>query len=64
MLLQNPSQQFYHTQSKPFTSLHPMGYFGNNPEMLQLTDADIVEKTGVYKSKLPLSSRHQLLCYL
>lgn len=62
--LKSASQQFYHTQAKPFTSLHPMGFFGNNPQMLQLTEPDIVEKSGAYRSKLPLSSRHQLLCYL
>lgn len=32
--------------------------------MLQLNEPDILEKTGTYKSKLPLSSKHQLLCYL
>lgn len=32
--------------------------------MLQLNEPDIIEKSGSYKSKLPLSSRHQLLCYL
>lgn len=58
------SQQFYHTQAKPFVSLHPMGYFGNNTQILQLTDADMMDKCGTYQSKLALSSRHQLLCYL
>lgn len=58
------SQQFYHTEAKPFTCLHPMGFFGNNPQILQLTEPEIIEQTGIYKSKLPLSSRHQLLCYL
>lgn len=41
-----------------------MGFFANNTQILQLTEPDIVEKTGQYKSKLPLSSKHQLLCYL
>lgn len=41
-----------------------MGFFANNPTMLQLNEPDIIEKTGSYKSKIPLSSRHQLLCYL
>lgn len=41
-----------------------MGFFANNPTMLQLNEPDIIEKSGSYKSKLPLSSRHQLLCYL
>lgn len=60
----SPAQQFYHTNSKPFTSLHPMGYFGNNPQMLQLNDSEIIDKPLSYKSKAPLSDRHQLLCYL
>ncbi|XP_055678167.1 probable ATP-dependent RNA helicase DHX34 isoform X2 [Lutzomyia longipalpis] len=60
----SPSQQFYHTNAKPFTSLHPMGYFANNPDVLQLNDSDRVEGIGEYKSKLIISSRHQLLCYL
>uniref|UniRef100_A0A1B0GQ33 DEAD-box helicase OB fold domain-containing protein n=1 Tax=Phlebotomus papatasi TaxID=29031 RepID=A0A1B0GQ33_PHLPP len=60
----SPNQQFYHTNSKPFTSLHPMGYFANNPDVLQLNDSDRVEGIGDYRSKLIISSRHQLLCYL
>lgn len=62
--LKAPGQQFYHTESKPFTSLHPMGFFANNPQILQLTQPEISEPFGSYRSKLPLSSRHQLLCYL
>lgn len=58
------SEHFYHTKSKPYTSLHPMSYFGNNSEALQLTAADIVAQTGYYKSKTPLSSHHQLVCYV
>lgn len=60
----SPNQQFYHTNAKPFTSLHPMGYFANNPDVLQLNDSDRVEGIGDYRSKLIISSRHQLLCYL
>lgn len=59
----SPAQQFYHTCSKPFTSLHPMSYFGNNSQCLQLDDSEIVDKPAFYKSKLPLSSKHQILCY-
>lgn len=62
--IKSPGQQFYHTESKPFASLHPIGYFANNTQTLQLTEADIIDKTGTYRSKLALSSRHQLLCYL
>lgn len=61
---QSASQQFYHTEAKPYVCLHPMGFFGNNTQILQLTEPDIIEKSGPYKSKLPLSSKHQLLCYL
>lgn len=60
----SPGQQFYHTESKPFTSLHPMSFFANNAQILQLTQEEIVEKVGTYRSKLPLSSKHQLLCFL
>lgn len=60
----SPMQQFYHTVSKPFTSLHPMGYFGNNTQILQLEDSDIIDKPFFYKSKQPLSAKQQILCYL
>uniref|UniRef100_A0A182J6Q0 RNA helicase n=1 Tax=Anopheles atroparvus TaxID=41427 RepID=A0A182J6Q0_ANOAO len=58
------SEQFFHTRSKPFVGLHPMSFFGNNSQVLQLTDSEIEEKTGLYKSRQPLSSRHQIVCYL
>ncbi|XP_013140316.1 PREDICTED: probable ATP-dependent RNA helicase DHX34 [Papilio polytes] len=59
------SDQLYHTYSKPFVFLHPTSYFGKNGKILQLTEADIQTDTPPgYKSKLPLSARHQLLCYL
>ncbi|XP_055634665.1 probable ATP-dependent RNA helicase DHX34 isoform X2 [Toxorhynchites rutilus septentrionalis] len=60
----SPTEQFFHTRAKPYVSLHPMGYFGNNAQVLQLAEDNIIEKTGLYKSRLPLSSNHQLLCYL
>lgn len=59
----NPAQQFYHTFAKPFTSLHPMSYFGNNTQILQLDDSEIVGKPAFYKSRLPLSAKHQIICY-
>ncbi|XP_053693938.1 probable ATP-dependent RNA helicase DHX34 isoform X2 [Sabethes cyaneus] len=59
-----PSEQFFHTQTKPYATLHPMGFFANNVQVLQLTENDIIEKTGLYKSRQPLSSSHQILCYL
>ncbi|XP_013170006.1 PREDICTED: probable ATP-dependent RNA helicase DHX34 [Papilio xuthus] len=59
------SDQLYHTYSKPFVFLHPTSYFGKNGRILQLTEADIQTDTPPgYKSKLALSARHQLLCYL
>lgn len=63
-LFQGPTEQFFHTNAKPYATLHPMGYFGNNHQILQLDEHDIIEKAGLYKSRQPLSSRHQLLCYL
>ncbi|KAJ0175217.1 hypothetical protein K1T71_009358 [Dendrolimus kikuchii] len=59
------SEQLYHTWSKPFVFLHPTSYFGKSPRVLQLTEADIQTEVPVgYKSKLPLSAKHQILCYL
>uniref|UniRef100_A0A182YGA7 Uncharacterized protein n=1 Tax=Anopheles stephensi TaxID=30069 RepID=A0A182YGA7_ANOST len=58
------SEQFFHTRAKPYVSLHPMSFFGNNAQLLQLTDAEIEEKPPTYKSRQPLSSRHQIVCYL
>lgn len=62
---QSVSEQLFHTRAKPYISLHPMGYFGNHPQILQLQESDIevVQKRG-FNSKLPVSSKHQLLCYL
>lgn len=62
--LKTSTTPFFHTQNKPFTSLHPMSVFGNNSEVLQLTESEIVNKPPYYSSKLQLSSKHQLLCYL
>ncbi|XP_058822915.1 probable ATP-dependent RNA helicase DHX34 [Topomyia yanbarensis] len=59
-----PAEQFFHTQTKPYVTLHPMGFFANNVQVLQLDDNDIVEKSGPYKSRQPLSSHHQIVCYL
>lgn len=63
--LQSVSEQLFHTRAKPYVSLHPMGYFGNQPQILQLQESDIevVQKRG-FNSKSPVSSKHQLLCYL
>jgi len=63
--VQSVSEQLFHTRAKPYVSLHPMGYFGNQPQILQLQESDIevVQKRG-FNSKSPVSSKHQLLCYL
>lgn len=57
------SEQLFHTRAKPFTALHPMGVFANHPESLQLADHDVVEAPG-FPSKLPVSSKHQVLMYV
>lgn len=62
--LKSVNEQFFHTKKKPYTSLHPMSYFGNNSQILQLSAPEIEEQTGAYQSKLHLSSKHQLLCYV
>ncbi|KAJ2949643.1 hypothetical protein O0L34_g15568 [Tuta absoluta] len=59
------SDQLYHTWSKPFVFLHPTSYFGKKPRTLSLTEADIqTDMPPGFKTKLPLSSKHQILCYL
>ncbi|KAF9407084.1 hypothetical protein HW555_012772 [Spodoptera exigua] len=63
------AEQLYHTWSKPFVFLHPTSYFGKQSRVLQLTEADILsdmrELNAVgYEGKLPVSSKHQILCYL
>ncbi|CAG4935037.1 unnamed protein product [Colias eurytheme] len=59
------TDQLYHTWSKPFVFLHPTSYFGKQPRTLQLTESDIqTDGPPGFKSKLALSSRHQILCYL
>lgn len=58
------NEQFFHTKSKPYISMHPMSYFAKNYQELNVNEANIIEKTGIYQSKSPLSSKHQLICYL
>lgn len=58
------NEQFFHTKSKPYISMHPMSYFAKNYQELNISGSDTIEKTGLYKSKCPLSSNHQLVCYL
>ncbi|PSN45175.1 putative ATP-dependent RNA helicase DHX34 [Blattella germanica] len=58
------SEQLFHTKEKPFVSLHPMGYFGNHPQILQLesSNIEVIQKRG-FNTKSPVSAKHQLLCY-
>ncbi|KAL7030559.1 hypothetical protein ACKWTF_006707 [Chironomus riparius] len=62
--LKSMNEQFFHTKSKPYISMHPMSYFYKNFQELNISGSDTIEKTGLYKSKCPLSSSHQIVCYL
>ncbi|XP_014214500.1 probable ATP-dependent RNA helicase DHX34 [Copidosoma floridanum] len=57
------NEQLFHTKVKPFVALHPMSFFGVHPQVLQLEEPDIVTIPG-YKSKTPVSPKHQILVYL
>ncbi|XP_054004317.1 probable ATP-dependent RNA helicase DHX34 [Hylaeus anthracinus] len=57
------SEQLFHTKAKPYIALHPMSFFGNHPQVLQLEEPDIVSIPG-FKSKGPVSSKHTILTYL
>ncbi|KAH8387723.1 hypothetical protein KR093_009176 [Drosophila rubida] len=56
-------QQFFHTQLKPFISMHPNAHFAQHCELLKLAESDLLEKPAYYTPKQPLSERHQLLCF-
>lgn len=58
------NEQFFHTKSKPYVSMHPMSYFAANYQTLNIPDSDIIEKPALYRSRQTLSSKHQLVCYL
>ncbi|EZA50758.1 putative ATP-dependent RNA helicase DHX34 [Ooceraea biroi] len=57
------SEQLFHTKAKPYVALHPMSFFGNNSQVLQIEETDIVSVPG-FKNKTPVSSKHQILAYL
>ncbi|KAG7203421.1 hypothetical protein KM043_013488 [Ampulex compressa] len=57
------SEQLFHTKAKPYVALHPMSFFGNHPQILQLEEVDIVSIPG-FRSKTPVSPKHELLAYL
>ncbi|XP_071450187.1 probable ATP-dependent RNA helicase DHX34 [Hetaerina americana] len=56
-------EQLFHTRGKPYIALHPMSFFGNHPKILHLDESDIHTSRG-HNSKLPMSSKHQILVYL
>ncbi|KAL6256792.1 hypothetical protein P5V15_011732 [Pogonomyrmex californicus] len=57
------SEQLFHTKAKPYVALHPMSFFGNHPQILQIEDADVISIPG-FKNKTLVSSKHQILAYL
>ncbi|XP_011135591.1 probable ATP-dependent RNA helicase DHX34 [Harpegnathos saltator] len=57
------SEQLFHTKAKQYVLLHPMSFFGNHPEVLQVEEVDVVSISG-FKSKTPVSPKHQILAYL
>ena len=62
-LLKGTGEQLFHTHGKPFVFLHPLSYFGNHPQLIQLQESDIIDAPG-FSHKRPLSSKHQLLSYM
>ncbi|CAH0381764.1 unnamed protein product [Bemisia tabaci] len=59
------SEQLFHTPTKPFVSLHPMGYFANHSDVLKLSEAEIEDINAEgFSAKYPVSTRHQLLCFM
>ncbi|XP_018310380.1 probable ATP-dependent RNA helicase DHX34 isoform X2 [Mycetomoellerius zeteki] len=57
------SEQLFHTKAKPYVALHPMSFFGNHPQVLQIEEPDIMSMPG-FKSKTPVSCKHEILAYL
>lgn len=56
-------QQFFHTQLKPFISLHPNAHFAKYFDLLKLAESDLHPKPDYYTPRQAISERHQLLCY-
>lgn len=63
IIIQSMSEQLFHTKAKPYVALHPMSFFGNHPQLLQIEEPDVVLIPG-FKSKSPVSPKHQILAYL
>ncbi|XP_014259416.1 probable ATP-dependent RNA helicase DHX34 [Cimex lectularius] len=59
----NVRDHLFHTKHKPYLFLHPMSYFSNNPDVLQLNESKIINSPG-YDSRSPLSEHHQVLFYM
>jgi len=62
-IVQSTSEQLFHTKAKSYVALHPMSFFGNYPQVLQIEETDIMSMPG-FQSKAPVSSKHQILAYL
>ncbi|XP_070155640.1 probable ATP-dependent RNA helicase DHX34 isoform X2 [Polyergus mexicanus] len=56
------NEQLFHTKAKPYVALHPMSFFGNHQQLLQIEEADVISLPG-FKSKNPVSPKHQILAY-
>lgn len=56
--------QLFHTVGKSYIALHPNSYFSFNPEITQLNNDDIIDCPPGFESKLPISSKHQVLFYM
>lgn len=63
IIIQSMSEQLFHTKAKPYVALHPMSFFGNHQQLLQIEEADVISIPG-FKSKNPVSPKHQILAYL
>ncbi|EGI58771.1 Putative ATP-dependent RNA helicase DHX34 [Acromyrmex echinatior] len=57
------SEQLFHTKAKQYVALHPMSFFGNHPQVLQIEETDVMSIPR-FKSKTPVSCKHQILAYL
>ncbi|KAF2348531.1 Helicase-associated domain [Trinorchestia longiramus] len=57
------SEQLFHTPSKPFAALHPTSVFSKHPEVLQVSDADVLE-LPTFSTRCPPATRQQILVYV
>lgn len=61
---QTVKDQLFHTAEKPFVALHPNCFFAFHPEVIQLEECDIVNPPPKFRTKLKVSSKHQILFYM